>query len=61
MLAQGKDIVPIPGTKHINYLKENIDAVDVELTDADIEHLNEAIPLGSAAGDRYPNMSTVNR
>ena len=61
VLAQGKDIVPIPGTKHINYLKENIDAVDVELTDADIEHLNEAIPLGSAAGDRYPNMSTVNR
>ena len=61
VLAQGKDIVPIPGTKHVEYLKENIEAIDVELTDEDIAHLNDAIPVGMAAGDRYPNMSTVNR
>jgi aryl-alcohol dehydrogenase-like predicted oxidoreductase len=61
VLAQGKDIVPIPGTKHVNFLKENIAASEIELTDDEIERLNNAIPHGATAGDRYPDMSTVNR
>jgi aryl-alcohol dehydrogenase-like predicted oxidoreductase len=61
VLAQGDDIVPIPGTKHVEYLKENIDAANIELTDEDLRHLHEAVPAGAAAGDRYPDMSTVNK
>ncbi|HVV25615.1 MAG TPA: aldo/keto reductase [Candidatus Saccharimonadales bacterium] len=61
VLAQGDDIVPIPGTRHINYLRENIGAVDVELTDEDLQRLDEAAPKGATAGDRYADMSTVNR
>jgi aryl-alcohol dehydrogenase-like predicted oxidoreductase len=61
VLAQGEDIVPIPGTKRVKYLEENVGAVDVELTDDDLRRLDEAFPKGAAAGDRYPDMSTVNR
>lgn len=61
VLAQGDDIVPIPGTKHVEYLKENIAAVDIELTDEDLQRLDEVAPAGQTAGDRYPDMSTVNR
>jgi len=61
LLAQGDDIVPIPGTRHINYLQENIDAVDIQLTDVDLRRIDEAAPKGAAHGDRYPDMSTVNR
>lgn len=61
VLAQGKDIVPIPGTKHIEYLEENIAATDIELTKDDLKRLDEAAPKGQTAGDRYPDMSTVNR
>ncbi len=61
VLAQGDDIVPIPGTKHVEYLKENIEATEIELTEEDLERLNELAPQGIAAGDRYPDMSTVNR
>jgi aryl-alcohol dehydrogenase-like predicted oxidoreductase len=61
VLAQGDDIVPIPGTKRVKYLEENAAAVDVELTDDDLRRLDEAFPIGSAAGDRYADMSRVNR
>lgn len=61
VLAQGKDVVPIPGTKHIEYLKENIAAVEIYLSEDDLARLNDAVPRGSAAGSRYPDMSTVNR
>lgn len=61
VLAQGKDIVPIPGTKHIEYLKENIAATEIELTSEDLKRLDEAAPAGAAAGERYADMSTVNR
>jgi aryl-alcohol dehydrogenase-like predicted oxidoreductase len=61
VLAQGDDIVPIPGTKHVQYLTENIAAVDIELTEEDLERLDAAAPQGATAGDRYPDMSTVNR
>jgi aryl-alcohol dehydrogenase-like predicted oxidoreductase len=60
VLAQGEDIVPIPGTKHVGYLKENIDALDIELSDEDLALLDEAAPQGATAGDRYPDMSTIN-
>ncbi|HEV7641203.1 MAG TPA: aldo/keto reductase [Gaiellaceae bacterium] len=61
VLAQGEDVVPIPGTKRIKYLEENIGALDVELTEDDLRRIDEAFPKGVAAGDRYPDMSTVNR
>src|SRR4051812_26802217 len=61
LLARGKDVVPIPGTKRINYLEENVAAQNVRLTPADMRRIDEAAPKGVAAGDRYPDMSTVNR
>jgi aryl-alcohol dehydrogenase-like predicted oxidoreductase len=61
VLSRGEDVVPIPGTKRVKYLEENIGAVDVELTDEDLRRLEEAFPQGVAAGERYPDMSTVNR
>jgi aryl-alcohol dehydrogenase-like predicted oxidoreductase len=61
VLAQGDDIVPIPGTRHINYLQENIDALDVVLTTEDLQQLEAIAPKGAFAGQRYPDMSTVNR
>jgi aryl-alcohol dehydrogenase-like predicted oxidoreductase len=53
VLAQGDDIVPIPGTKHVRYLEENVAALDVELTADDLAKLDEAFPRGVAAGARY--------
>ena len=61
VLAQGEDIVPIPGTTRVENLEENVAALDVKLTDDDLRRLDEAFPVGVAVGDRYPNMSTVNR
>jgi aryl-alcohol dehydrogenase-like predicted oxidoreductase len=61
VLAQGDDVVPIPGTKRRTYLEENAAAVEIELTADDLRRLDEAFPQGAAAGDRYPDMSTVNR
>ena len=61
VLARGDDIVPIPGTKRRSYLEENAAAAAIELTPEDVERLERAFPLGVAAGDRYPDMSTVNR
>src|ERR687894_489192 len=53
LLAQGDDIVPIPGTKRRKYLEENAGAADVELTEEDLRRIEEAMPRGSAAGERY--------
>jgi aryl-alcohol dehydrogenase-like predicted oxidoreductase len=53
LLAQGEDIIPIPGTKQRRYLEENIRALDVELTPADLEEIEEVAPKGVAAGHRY--------
>jgi len=61
VLSRGEDIVPIPGTKRVRYLEENADAVHVELSEDDIDRLEAAFPKGAAAGDRYSDMSTVNR
>ena len=59
VLAQGDDIVPIPGTKRRTYLAENLAAVDIELTKEELAALDEAAPVGAAAGDRYADMSPV--
>jgi aryl-alcohol dehydrogenase-like predicted oxidoreductase len=61
VLARGDDIVPIPGTKRRSYLEENAAAAEIELTPDELERLEQAFPAGAAAGDRYPDMSTVNR
>ena len=63
VLAQGEDVVPIPGTKHVKYLDENIGALEVQLSDADLRRLDEILPPGAAAGERYHErgMETVNR
>ncbi len=61
LLAQGKDIVPIPGTKQRKYLEENVAAVGITLTREDLARIEEVAPKGVAAGERYANMSVVNR
>jgi len=61
LLAQGDDVVPIPGTKRIGYLEENLGALEVELTAADLRAIEELAPVGIAAGDRYADMSAVDR
>jgi aryl-alcohol dehydrogenase-like predicted oxidoreductase len=61
VLAQGEAIVPIPGTKRRTYLEENAAAGNVELTPEDLRRIDELAPVGAAAGDRYADMSTVNR
>jgi aryl-alcohol dehydrogenase-like predicted oxidoreductase len=63
VLAQGEDIVPIPGTKRRKYLEENAGAADVTLTDEDLKRIEEAMPRGSASGERYTEemMRAVNR
>ncbi len=63
VLAEGDDIVPIPGTKRRNYLEENIAAGSVVISDLEMGEINEALPKGAAAGERYPEsmMKLVNR
>jgi aryl-alcohol dehydrogenase-like predicted oxidoreductase len=62
VLAQGDDIVPIPGTKHRKYLEENVGALDVKLSAQDWQRINQVFPTGAAAGLRYPEhmMKSVN-
>jgi aryl-alcohol dehydrogenase-like predicted oxidoreductase len=63
VLAQGDDIVPIPGTKHVKYLDQNIGALEVKLSEADLKKLDSILPPGAASGERYHErgMETVNR
>lgn len=63
VLAQGKDIVPIPGTKRRKYLEENVAALGVRLTREDVKRIDEVAPKGAAAGARYPEamMGLLNR
>ena len=60
VLAQGDDVAPIPGTKRIHYLEENVGATGVGLTAEDLKALGEAIPRDAVVGERYSDMSTVN-
>jgi aryl-alcohol dehydrogenase-like predicted oxidoreductase len=63
VLAQGNDIVPIPGTKRRSYLEDNVGALEVRLTPEDLALINTILPPGGAAGTRYPEsgMQVVNR
>jgi aryl-alcohol dehydrogenase-like predicted oxidoreductase len=60
LLAQGDDIVPIPGTKRQKYLDENLGALDVHLTAAELARIDAAAPAGVTVGDRYADMSPIN-
>jgi aryl-alcohol dehydrogenase-like predicted oxidoreductase len=62
LLAQGEDIVPIPGTKQRRYLEENIKSLDIEMTPADLDRIEEVAPKGAASGERYheAGMKTIN-
>jgi aryl-alcohol dehydrogenase-like predicted oxidoreductase len=59
VMAQGDDIVPIPGTTKVKNLEENVAATDVELSDDDLARLDEVAPKGVAAGERYADMSSI--
>jgi aryl-alcohol dehydrogenase-like predicted oxidoreductase len=59
VLAQGDDIVPIPGTTKVKNLEENVAAADIDLSDDDLQRLDEVAPKGAAAGDRYADMSSI--
>jgi len=61
VLAQGEDVVPIPGTKRVHYLEENAAAADVELAEDELARIEAAFPKGATAGERYPDMSTIDR
>ncbi len=63
VLAQGEDVVPIPGTTRRSSLEENVGSVDVTLTPADLQRIDEAVPVGAASGARYPAqaMASLNR
>ncbi len=60
VLAQGRDMVPIPGTKRRTYLEENVAAAKIQLSKSDLARIEEAAPKGFAAGGRYHDMSSVN-
>ncbi len=60
VLAQGDDMVPIPGTKRRTYLEENVAAAKIQLSKSDLARIEEVAPKGFAAGGRYHDMSTVN-
>jgi len=61
VLAQGDDVVPIPGTKQRRYLEENVGADDIRLTHEELRRIDEVFPVGAAAGDRYGDMTPVYR
>ncbi len=59
VLAKGPDVVPIPGTKRVRYLEENVGATSVHLDEGDLIRLEEILPIGATAGERYPDMSSI--
>jgi len=61
VLAQGQDVVPIPGTKRVSYLEENVAAASLALTDNDLAELEKAIPANAVVGERYPDMSSIDQ
>ena len=61
VLARGRDVVPIPGTTRVPHLEEDVGALALELTEDDLRRLEEAFPKGATAGERYVDMSVVNR
>ena len=61
VLAQGDDVAPIPGTKRVRYLEENVGALAIELSDDDLAAIERAVPRDAVAGERYPDMSGIER
>jgi len=61
VLSRGADVIPIPGTTRRSHLEENLGALEIDLTPEDLDRIESAFPKGATAGDRYPDMSTVNR
>jgi aryl-alcohol dehydrogenase-like predicted oxidoreductase len=61
VLAQGDDVVPIPGTKRRRYLEENVAAAAIQLSAEELARIDAAVPVGAAAGERYPDMSSIDR
>jgi aryl-alcohol dehydrogenase-like predicted oxidoreductase len=59
VLHRGDDVVPIPGTKRVRYLEENVAAADVTLDAQALAELDDAIPPGAAAGERYASMASI--
>ena len=61
VMSQGEDVVPIPGTKRVRYLEENAGAAEVSLSAGDVRALSEAVPREAVVGDRYADMSSIDR
>jgi aryl-alcohol dehydrogenase-like predicted oxidoreductase len=61
VLAQGDDIAPIPGTTSVSHLEQNLAALEIELGEEDLAQIEQAFPRGATSGERYPDMSQVNR
>ncbi|HUY23609.1 MAG TPA: aldo/keto reductase [Acidimicrobiales bacterium] len=61
VLARGDDVVPIPGTKRRAYLEQNVAADDIRLSEEELRRIDEVLPVGAAAGDRYGDMTPVHR
>jgi aryl-alcohol dehydrogenase-like predicted oxidoreductase len=61
VLAQGDDVVPIPGTKRRTYLEQNVAADDIRLTEDELRRIDEVLPVGAATGDRYGDMTPLHR
>jgi aryl-alcohol dehydrogenase-like predicted oxidoreductase len=61
VMAQGNDVVPIPGTKRVKYIEQNAAVADITLSDEELDRLDSILPIGAASGQRYADMSTVNR
>ena len=61
VLAQGDDVVPIPGTKRLAYLEENIAAASINLIEPDLAAITAAVPVDAVVGERYPDMSSIDR
>jgi aryl-alcohol dehydrogenase-like predicted oxidoreductase len=59
VLAQGEDVVPIPGTKRVEYLEENVDSLNVTLSPGDLAALDSAVPRDAVAGSRYGDMGSI--
>ena len=61
VLARGEDVVPIPGTKRVRYAEENVAAAGVELSVEELDRIEAAFPKGATSGERYPDMSSIDR
>ena len=61
VMSRGDDVVPIPGTKRVKYLEENAGAADIRFSHEELERIDSVLPVGAASGQRYADMSPVNR